>query len=77
MTYHQDAIDRAPDKIVYWRLDLPPLDAELMAEHTVEATSSRVPGTLAHRDELWDRCYQELIAERRDAARSRSRPSGR
>ena len=33
-----------------------------MAEHTVEATSSRLPGTLAHRDELWDRCYQELIA---------------
>ena len=33
-----------------------------MAEHTVEANSSRVAGTLAHRDELWDRCYQELMA---------------
>jgi hypothetical protein len=49
-------------KIVYWHRDLPPLDAELMAEHTVEATSGRVPGTLSHRDELWDRCYQELMA---------------
>ena len=49
-------------KIVYWHRDLAPIDAELMAEHTVEASSSRVAGTLAHRDELWDRCYQELMA---------------
>jgi hypothetical protein len=49
-------------KIVYWHRELPPLQAELMAEHTVEATSSRVAGTIAHRDELWDRCYQELMA---------------
>ena len=50
-------------KIVYWHRDLPPLEAELMAEHTVEATSSRVAGTIAHRDELWDRCYLELMAD--------------
>lgn len=49
-------------KIVYWHRELPPLDAELMAEHTVEATSRRVPGTIAHRDELWDECYRELMA---------------
>ena len=49
-------------RIVYWHRELPPLDAELMAEHTVEATSGRVAGTLGHRDELWDRCYQELMA---------------
>ena len=48
-------------KIVYWHRDLPPLDAEPMAEHTVEANSSRVAGTLAHRDELWDHCYLELM----------------
>ena len=48
-------------KTVYWHRNLQPLDAELVAEHTVEANSSRVPGTLAHRDELWDRCYQELM----------------
>ena len=33
-----------------------------MAEHSVEATSGRVEGTLSHRDELWDRCYAELMA---------------
>jgi hypothetical protein len=49
-------------KIVYWHRELPPADAEPLAEHTVEATSSRVPGTIAHRDELWDRCYRELMA---------------
>jgi hypothetical protein len=49
-------------KIVYWHRDLPPLDAELIAEHTVEADSSRVPGTIAHRDELWDQCYRDLMA---------------
>jgi hypothetical protein len=49
-------------KIVYWHRDLPPLEAELIAEHSVEANSSRIPGTIAHRDELWDRCYHELMA---------------
>jgi hypothetical protein len=51
-----------PAKVVFWHRELPPLDAELLAEHTVEATSSRVPGTIAHRDELWDQCYRELMA---------------
>ena len=58
-------MNNVPDddgKIVYWHRELPPLDAELMAEHTVEATSGRVPGTIIHRDELWDRCYEELLA---------------
>ena len=49
-------------KVVYWHRELPPIDAELMDEHTLEATSSRVAGTIAHRDELWDRCYQELMS---------------
>jgi hypothetical protein len=47
---------------VYWHRELPPADAELIAEHTVEAASSRVPGTIAHRSELWERCYRELMA---------------
>jgi hypothetical protein len=51
-----------PATVVFWHRELPPLDAELLAEHTVEATSSRVPGTFAHRDELWDQCYRELMA---------------
>ena len=49
-------------KIVFWHRDLPPLDSELVAEHAVEANSSRVPGTIAHRDELWEQCYRELMA---------------
>jgi hypothetical protein len=32
-----------------------------MGEHVLEATSGRVASTLAHRDELWDRCYEELM----------------
>ena len=48
--------------VVYWHRQLPPLDAEMIGEHVLEATSGRVQGTLAHRDELWDRCYRSLIA---------------
>jgi hypothetical protein len=36
-----------------------------MGEHVVEATSVRVPSTLAHRDELWERCYEDLMARTR------------
>ena len=50
-----------PAKTIYWHRELPPLAAELMGEHTIEANSERVPGTIAHRDDLWDRCYQELM----------------
>jgi hypothetical protein len=48
--------------VVYWHRQLPPFEAEMIGEHVLEATSGRVPGTLAHRDELWDRCYRSLIA---------------
>ena len=50
-------------KHIYWHGELPPFDAEAMDEHRVEATSGRVPGTIAHRDELWDRCYKDLMAQ--------------
>ena len=53
-------------KAVFWHRDLPPLDAEIMSEHTLEAVSGRVPGTLSHRDEIWDRCYDELMARTDD-----------
>jgi hypothetical protein len=52
----------AEPKIVYWHRELAPLEAEVMAEHTIESNSSRIAGTLAHRDELWDRCYRELMS---------------
>jgi len=49
-------------KIVYWHRELPPIDADPLGEHTVEADSMRVVGNLAHRDELWDQCYRDLMA---------------
>jgi hypothetical protein len=52
-------------KIVYWHRELPPLEAEIMGEHTLEAASAPIEGTLAHRDELWDRCYQDLMTKTR------------
>ena len=53
-------------QVAFWHRDLPPLDAAVMGEHTVEANSDRVPGTLAHRDDLWDACYQQLMARATD-----------
>jgi hypothetical protein len=53
-------------KVIYWRQELPPFDAEMVGEHTVEATSGRVPGTIAHRDELWDQCYEDLMERARE-----------
>ena len=50
-------------KTVYWHRELPPLDAEVIGEHTIEAVSKRVPSTLVHRDELWAQCYQDLMAQ--------------
>ena len=47
---------------VFWHRNLPPARAEIMGEHVLEATSGRIQGTLAHRDELWDACYQSLLA---------------
>ena len=54
-------MDAAGGKVVYWHRELPPVDADIMGEHTVEAESDRIEGTIAHRDELWDRCYRDLM----------------
>ncbi|MEQ1911863.1 MAG: hypothetical protein ABMA15_23795 [Vicinamibacterales bacterium] len=48
-------------KAVYWHRELPPSSADAVAEHSVEASSVRVEGTIAHRDEVWDQCYQSLM----------------
>jgi hypothetical protein len=50
-------------QVVYWHRELPPLAAEPVEEHVVEAASRRVPGTLLHRDELWVECYQDLMVK--------------
>lgn len=54
----RSAVDRTR---VYWHRDLPPVDTDIMGEHVLEAASERVHGSLAHRDELWDRCYSGLL----------------
>ena len=50
---------------IYWHHELPPLDVEAMGEQVVEAISRRIPGTLAHRDELWNQCYEDLMVQAR------------
>ena len=59
------AIGNDGPKITYWHRELPPSDAEVMGEHTVEATSGHVSGDSAHRHELWDRCRDDLMAQTR------------
>ena len=66
---HCDVVLRNVDdetNVIFWHRDLPPLDAEPLGEHVVEATSTRVKGLLAHRDDLWDVCYDDLMAHVRD-----------
>ena len=58
----RDSSTSSDAKTVFWHRDLPPVESEALGEHTVEAASRRVPGTLAHRDELWDDCYADLMA---------------
>ena len=53
------------EKVVYWHRELPPLGADPISEHVLEATSSRVPGTIAHRDDLWQICYGDLMRQAR------------
>ena len=48
-------------KKIYWHRELPPLAAEYVAEHTVEADSDRVAGAFVHGDEVWGRCYDDLM----------------
>jgi hypothetical protein len=55
--------DAKENRIIYWHRELPPFDAEAMGEHVVEAASGRVPGMLAHRDELWSQCYDDLMTQ--------------
>ena len=56
--------ERAPGaQVVYWHRELPPLEAEPLGQHAVEATSRRVPGTIAHREELWHACYDDLMIQ--------------
>jgi hypothetical protein len=54
---------------IYWHRDLPPLEAQPMGEHVLEASSTHVPDTIAHREELWRQCAGELMANARERLR--------
>jgi hypothetical protein len=64
-----NAVDAAESQVIYWHRELPPLNAQPMGEHVLEATSSHVPDTIAHRDELWNRCEGELMSNARQRLR--------
>lgn len=50
------------DRVIYWHRELPPLAAEAMGEHTIEAVSPRVPATIFHTEESWGQCRDALVA---------------
>ena len=47
---------------IYWHRDLPPLDADVVAEHVVEAASDKADYHFDRRDELWHDCAPSLRA---------------
>ena len=59
-------VDALP-KTIYWHRELPPIDAVAIGEHTVEATTHRVPDTIANREMLWRSGNDALL----DQARAR------
>jgi len=56
-------------KIVYWHRDLPPINADASGEHSMEATSKHISGTLSHGGELWHECYEDLLAKAEERLR--------
>jgi hypothetical protein len=59
----REGVVPVPVKAVYWHRELPPMEAEPLGEHTVEAVSARVPDTIAHREELWTICRDDLMVQ--------------
>lgn len=53
-------------QVIYWHRELPPLSAEAIGEHILEATSRRVQGRFSRADEAWGRCYGDLMTQARD-----------
>jgi hypothetical protein len=58
-------MDTNSPRTVFWHSELPPLEADAVAEHTVEADSERVTGSFTRRDERWQHCYGTLMHEAR------------
>ena len=51
--------------VVYWHRELPPLTAEVVGGHTLEADSGRVALAFSRGDEEWGRCYGDLMTRAR------------
>jgi hypothetical protein len=51
--------------VIYWHRELPPIEAVAIGEHTIEATSRRMPDTVEHREELWSQGKDDLIVQTR------------
>jgi len=49
-----------------WHRELPPLEAEAIGAHVLEATSDHVQDSVSHHDERWIACYENLMAHARD-----------
>lgn len=57
------AAAEATGPVVFWHRELPPVEAVVLGEHIVEATSDRVPQTFFRRDQLWPACYRDLMKQ--------------
>jgi hypothetical protein len=51
--------------VVYFHWELPPLEAEVIGVHRVEATSARCKQSFGRGDKLWTERYEDLIANAR------------
>lgn len=60
------ALADSANRTVFWHRELPPIDATPIGEHTLEATSRRVPDKISEREALWGRGKDELMAQARD-----------
>lgn len=49
------------NRTVFWHRELPPLDAEAVEEHTVEAVSASIKGSLSRGEHAWERAYDDLM----------------
>lgn len=54
------------ERRIFWHRELPPLTAEPVDEHVIEATSERVPGAIVRDGALWNRCHDTLMARVRE-----------
>jgi hypothetical protein len=55
----------SPVQVLFWHRELPPLSAEVIGEHILEAASRRVQGRFSRADEEWGRCYGDLMTQAR------------